>query len=371
MSDMHGLIYAYHASPSLGGFTESRTSASLPFCARYRLIDFALSAMTNAGIRNVGVVMQHDYQSLLDHLGSGKDWELSRLSGGLRLLPPFGIRGSHIGEYRGCMDALSAVQTYIDRILEDFVVLFRGDLAVNLDLHAVLDAHLRTGCEITAVCTENPRRGTSGACFVPDEAGVSREMLFSDSVPKGAVQSIEVYVITKALLVRLIDWSRANGRGHFHRDALAHYLRTGGAVGVYRHRGYTPSICTAADYFNANMAMLRRESRGDLFSDARPVYTKGRSSVSTYYGENASSQNSLVADGCYIEGELVNCILFRGVRVEKGAKLHNCVVMQDSVIGENAALSYVISDKYTVFSKGLVLSGNSRLPITVPKCKII
>jgi glucose-1-phosphate adenylyltransferase len=269
------------------------------------------------------------------------------------------------------MDALSAVRTYVDRIREDFVVLFRGDLAVSLDLREVLETHLRTGCEITAVCSENPRQGASGVCFIPDEAGVSRKMLFSGSVQKGAAQSIEVYVITKDLLVRLIEWSRANGRGHFHRDALDHYLRTGGSVGVYRHRGYTPSICTVADYFNANMDMLRREYRGELFSAARPVYTKGRSSVSTYYGENASSQNSLVADGCYIEGELVNCILFRGVRVEKGAKLRNCVVMQDSVIGENAALSYVISDKYTVFSKGLVLSGTSLLPITVPKCRII
>jgi glucose-1-phosphate adenylyltransferase len=371
MPDMHGLIYAYHSSPELGELVAPRTSASLPFCARYRLIDFALSAMTNAGVRNVGVVMQRDYQSLLDHLGSGKDWNLSRLSGGLRLLPPFGLHDSLFSEYHGTMEALAAVRTYIDRMKEDYVVLFRGDLAVKLDLREVLEAHLRSGCEITAVCTETPFRGSGEIRFIPGEDGVSRQMLLSGAGKEGALCATEIYILNKDLLVDFVGWSRAAGCKHFHRDALAHYMRGGGTVGLHIHRGYVSSIITVSDYFNANMDMLNQAYRDDLFTDENPIYTKGRSSVSTYYGEEAVVKNSLVADGCYIEGEVVNSVLFRGVRIGRGAKLANCVIMQDSVIGENASLSYVISDKYTAFSQGLFLAGSGSLPITVPKCRII
>ena len=372
MPDLHGLIYAYHSSPALGDLVVPRTSASLPFCSRYRLIDFALSSMTNAGIRDVGVVMQRDYQSLLDHLGSGKDWDLSRLSGGLSLLPPFGMHDSHIGKYNGCMEALSAVRSYINNIKQSHVVLFRSDLAVNLDLRDVFEAHQNSGCDITAVCADCAFKGGSSEIkFVPDTPNTSKKMLFSGYGQKDALSSIEVYIIRKSLLVELIEWSRANGKQHFHRDALAHYLDNGGTVGLYFHKGYTAHISSVSDYYSANMDMLKQDFRKDLFSDDNPIYTRGRSSVSTYYGDSSSAKNSLVADGCYIEGELTNCVLFRGVRVKKGAKLTNCVVMQDSVIGENAVLNHVIADKYTAFSDGLVLSGSSVLPITVPKCKTV
>ena len=372
MPDLHGLIYAYHSSPALGELVVPRTSASLPFCSRYRLIDFALSSMTNAGIRDVGVIMQRDYQSLLDHLGSGKDWDLSRLSGGLSLLPPFGMHDSHIGQYYGCMEALSAVRTYINNIKQSHVVLFRSDLAVNLDLRDVFDSHLASGCDITAVCADCAFKGGSSEIkFVPETSNTSRKMLFSGYGQEDALSSIEVYIIRKSLLVELVEWCRANGKSHFHRDALAHYIDNGGTVGLYYHKGYTAHISSVSNYYSANMDMLKQDYRRDLFSDESPIYTRGRSSVSTYYSDNASANNSLVADGCYIEGELTNCVLFRGVRVKKGAKLTNCVIMQDAIIGENAVLNHVIADKYTTFSSGLVLSGSSVLPITVPKGKTV
>lgn len=371
MPDLHGLIYAYHASPALGELSAPRTSASLPFGSRYRLIDFALSSMSNAGVRDVGVIMQRDYQSLLDHLGTGKDWDLSRLNGGLRLLPPFGMHGSRIGEYRGCMEALTSVKNHIENIKQNYVAIFRGDLASNIDLKDVFASHLASGYEITAVCADNCCKGGGNIRFVPDSPNSSRQILYSASAKTSAIAATEVYIINKSLLLELIDWSCANGKLHFHRDALAHYISEGGTIGLYLHKGYTAHICSVSDYYNANMDMLNPEFRKDLFSDDNPIYTKGRSSVSTYYGESSLVRNSLIADGCYIEGEVTNCVLFRGVHVKKGAKLSNCVLMQDSEIGENASLNYVISDKYTHFSEGLLLSGSSALPIVVPKGKNI
>ncbi len=373
MLDVHGLVYAFQSSRGLGELVSLRTSSSLPFCSRYRLIDFALSAMTNSGIRDVGVIMQRDYQSLLDHLGSGKDWDLSRLSGGLRILPPFGLSGSHASEYKGGISALSSVKAYIEGIKQGHVVLFRGGLAINLDLKAVYEAHIASGHPITAVCRCGPGSGCYDVRFVPlsEDETASRKMIFSNVGGKGSYPSTEVYIIDKRLLLEMIAWCEENGHYYFHRDALTQYLSKGGTIGLYLHKGYTAHIRSIADYYRANMDMLRLEYRSDLFTDNNPVYTKGRSSVSTYYGEEAVVDNSLVADGCFIEGRLENCVLFRGVRVGRGAVLKNCVIMQDAVISENVQLSYVVSDKYASFSTGILLSGSEDLPLIVPKHKAL
>ena len=150
MSKVHGIVYAYHSSPRLGDLTRYRTNASLPFCGRYRLIDFALSSLSNAGVHSVGVIMQRDYQSLLDHLGSGKAWDLSRRSGGLHLLPPFGVNTR--GDYTGTAEALNAVISYVRSIPESEIVLMPADIVCNLDLAAAIAQHDASGCGITAIC---------------------------------------------------------------------------------------------------------------------------------------------------------------------------------------------------------------------------
>lgn len=369
MIDLHGIIYAYHSYAALNELVTLRTSASLPFCSRYRLIDFALSSMSNAGIRDVGVVMQKNYQSLLDHLEGGKDWDLSRGSGGLSLMPPYGMHDSDKGEYRGCMEALGAMRSYIRKIKQNHIVLFRGDLAINIDLKKVYSQHISTGADLTAVCADKSfDSGSDGIRFIPDEGGIfARNMHFRHTNSREGLSSTEVYIIRKSLLLELLDWSQANGRLHFHRDAVSHYLRNGGSIGLYVHNGYASRICSIADYYGANLDMLNPKFKSDLFPEDRPVYTKGRSSVSTYYSESAKVKNSLVADGCYIEGELENCVLFRGVKVEKGASLKNCVILQDTIVGENARLSCLIADKNVIFGSGVTLTGNEILPITVPK----
>ena len=328
--------------------------------------------MTNAGVRDVGVIMQRDYQSLLDHLGSGKDWDMSRSAGGLRLLPPFGMHDSRIGEYRGCMEALAAERSYIRDIKQNTIVLYRGDVAANLDLRAAYAAHLASGCEVTAVCAAHPFIGSGERIrFVPDSENTATRMLFPGTEEKNALCSAEIYIIQKRLLLKLIDWCRSNGRLHFHRDALAHYLESGAKLGYYVHSGYMARICSADDYFRANMDMLDQKNRVGLFPTERPVYTRVRSSVSTYYGEDASAKNSLVADGCYIEGSIENCVLCRSVRVKEGAVLKNCVLMQDTVIGENVSLQYLVADKNTSFSDNVTLSGSCGLPFIVPKGKTV
>jgi glucose-1-phosphate adenylyltransferase len=365
-NDLHGIIYTLHSEPKLGQLVANRNSASIPFCGRYRLIDFPLSAMVNAGVRDVGVIMERDYQSLLDHLSGGKDWGLSRRNGGLRLLPPFGLPEAHSGHFGGCMEALRSVRSYIEEISQENVVLSTGDFVMNVDIAAAAEQHRQSGAAITAVCTpvqpDFPHHR-----FVPESDGFSQHMLFSQGGETLGLASTEMYILKKELLLSFMDFCSDGERVHFHRDALAHYLREGGRVGIYVHEGYFRRIATALDYYEASMDMLKPEVMSQLFPAQRPIRTKERAEVSTYYGEAAKVKNSLVADGCYIEGELENCILFRGVRIAKGVKLQNCVVMQDTTVGENAQLKCVIADKDCVITPRCFLVGSERLPILVPK----
>lgn len=366
MSDLHGIIYAYGAYPELGELTRVRCAASLPFCGRYRLIDFALSSMMNAGVHNVGVIMQRDYQSLLDHLGSGKDWDMGRRIGGLKMLPPFGLPEYHRGDYTGTIEALNAVSTYVRSIREKHIVMMHGNLAANLNLSAVLEQHIRTGAQITAICSRG-EVNYRHLRYIPGADGFAERLAFDRCSSDEGLQSLEAYIIDRDVLLKMMDSCAASNRYHFHRDGIADFLAAGGRVGLYVHEGYARTIVNTEAYFTANMDMLRLENRRSLFPDARPVRSKTAEDVSTYYGENASVRSSLIADGCIIEGQLTNCIVFPDVRIKKCAKLNNCIIMKGSVIGEGAELAYAIADKYSDIAPYQSLSGSRSLQLIIPK----
>ena len=365
-NDFHGIIYTLNSDTALRELVAHRSSASIPFGGRYRLIDFALSLMVNAGVRDVGVIMERDYQSLLDHLSSGKDWGLSRRNGGLRLLPPFGLREAHSGSFSGCMEALRSVRSYIEDIPHASIVLTSGDYVANVDLSAAMEQHEKSGADITAVCVDLCPTFDHHR-FVPGADGFSDKLIFSTGTVCEGLSSTEIYLMKKDLLLSFMDYCSESRLLHFHRDALAHYLSEGGRVGVYVHDGYFRRIASALDYFNATMDMLTPAVMTQFFPDDRPIRTKERAEVSTYYGDRSHVTNCLVADGCYIEGELENCVLFRGVRIGKDAKLRNCVILQDAVVESGADLRYVIADKDSSIHADCFLSGSERLPIIVPK----
>ena len=370
MLDFHGIIFAYRTTPALGELVSKRTAASLPFCGRYRLIDFALSSFANAGIRDVGVIMQRDYQSLLDHIGSGKAWDMSRKNGGLRILPPFGLPEYHTGNYTGTMEALNAVSEYVRDIPQEHVVLLLGDMAANIDLTPVLQQHLRSGLPVTAICGDHTPDGPHHR-YVTDESGIVKQALFFREGDCEGLPSLEGYVIEKQTLLDMMDDCYAKNLYRFHRDAIANYLAEGGLMGTCVHHGYAQVIRTVEAYYHANKDMLCAEKRRELFPADRPVRTHTHEGVSTYYGVNAGARGSLVADNCIIEGELVDSVVFGGVRVEEGAKLENCIIMRGCTVGKNAHLCNVIADKNCTFSEGTMLIGSPKLPTVVPKGKEI
>ncbi len=366
MSKYHGIIFAYSDAPELGDLTRERTVASLPFCGRYRLIDFALSSMKNAGITDVGVIMARDYQSLLDHIGSGKDWDMSRRSGGLRMLPPFGLPHAHSGNYAGTMEALNAVSSYIEDISADHIVLMLGSLLANIDLSAVIAQHESGGAEITAICSDGPAVGLNHHYLLDEDGYVKDIQLYRGDDPT-ALKSLEAYIIHKDVLLRMMEETAARNHYAFHKHAIMGFLSDGGKMDVYRHRGYACAIRNVEQYYNASMDMLVAENRREIFPVSRPVRTKIHEEVSSYFAEGAVAKNSLIADNCIIEGEVENCIVFSGCRIGKGTKLKNSIVMRGVTIGENAKLNYLIADKYVRFSDGMELTGNAKLPTVVPK----
>lgn len=366
MNDFHGIIFAYKDYPALRELVSSRTAASLPICGRYRLIDFALSSLRNAGIVDVGVIMQRDYQSLLDHLGSGKDWDMSRRNGGLRLLPPFGLPEYHKGNYSGTIEALNAVGSYLRDIPQQHIVLMLGNVCANLDLDKICAFHMRSGAEITAVCGSY-QPDIVHHRYVTDAQGRVTKVILDRQGPGEGIPSLECYIMNKDVLLDLMDKCKAGDMHRFHHDAITMFLRQGGKMMTYVHRDYARIIQNVDGYFAANMDCLNALNRASIFPKDRPVRTKEDAVVSTYYGERASCINSLVADNCRIEGTLVNCIVFPGVKIGVGAELRNCIIMKDSVVGAGTRLEYVIADKSTGFTSGLTLLGTSNLPIVVPK----
>ena len=366
MNKLHGIIFAYLSNPDLRELTQHRNTCSIPYGGRYRVIDFMLSNMVNAGVSDVGLIVHANYQSLLDHVGSGKDWDLSRKHGGLRILPPFGYSGRREGIYRGRMDALAGVRSYLQYIRQDYVVLAGGDLAVNLPLNDIFEAHIRNDADITAVCTSRPM-GSPKDCdyFTIGAGGRITDVLVHPPIAQGC-ESLEVYILSKQLLLSLVDHCAAHNIPSFSTgvlQAMAGQLK----ICPYVFDGYAARLQSVAGYFARSMELLNPEVRTDLFAPGRPVRTKDRSDPSTYYGPGSRAVNSLVADGCIIEGEVENSILFRGVKVGKGTHIRNSILMQDTLTGENVYLNCVITDKDVVLRDGRVLSGHETMPFYIRK----
>lgn len=371
MNNLHGIIFAYESDAHLRELTQHRNNSSIPYGSRYRVIDFMLSNMVNAGVTDVGLIVHDSYQSLLDHIGSGKDWDLSRKHGGLRILPPFGYadRKGH-NEYRGRMDALAGVRSYLEKIRQDYVVLAGGDMAINIPLEDVFEAHLKSGADITAVCTHKPMGDPRGCVYF----SIGDNGLVSDvSVrPKSAMgcESLDMFILSKTMLISLVDHCAAhniNGLGEGVLQAMAPILK----ISPYFFDGFVARVQSVSGYYERSMELLDPAIRDDLFRSDRPIRTKDQSNPSTYYGETARSHNSLIADGCIIEGEVENSILFRGVHVKKGARVSNCILMQSTTVKENAILKYVITDKNVTIEPGRMIMGHDSYPIAVEKNAIV
>ena len=340
-----GIIFSNMHDSMLGELTERRTTGSVPFGGRYRLIDFVLSAMVNADIQDIGIITKSNYQSLMDHVGAGRAWDLARKVGGLVIIPPFASQTS--GIYRGRLEALQGAISFIRHNNAKYVLLADCDTVANIDLRDMISEHIHTGAQITMMC----RR----ADVQPDTARDTTILTYMNGL-----------LIEKTLLERLVN----EGKGHDHYSLVRHAIQPAlGKLNIkaYLFEGYAQRVSNMRSYFAASMELLDPKVRATLFPKDRPVYTKVRDQVPVKYGLSARVGNSLIADGCIINGDVQNCIIFRGAKIGKGAVLKNCIIMQDTYIGDNAHLEYVVTDKDVLIKDSRVLIGYETYPTYISK----
>ena len=365
MNGMHGIIFSYEKRNDLRELGEIRSAASIPFGGRYRVVDFALSNLVNAGVTDVGVVLNGRYQSMLDHLGTGKVWDLSRKRGGLRVLPPFNYQKDWgVMPFRGKIEALAGVRTYLDTIRQDYVALMDGDLVVNLPLADIFEEHVKSGADVTVVCGNDSFATEDGTYFEKNSEGRITEVLYNLHTPRG-YRGLEVYILSTQLLKDLVDECAAKDQFSWRKELQTRkdslYLRS------YIWSGFAAQIRSVQEYYDRSMQLLNPAIRAELFCPERPIRAKGADKSSTYLGPEGKCVNSLVAEGCRIEGTVENSILFPGVVVEAGAVVRNCVLFKETVVRRDAQLSYIIADKDVEVLSNRTLMGHATYPIVLAK----
>ena len=313
MKNVMGVIYTGEKDSFLRELTLLRAIAAMPVAGRYRVIDFLVSSMVGSGMRNVGVIMQKNYHSLMDHLGSGKEWDLHGKNDGLYILPPFLTR-DNVGVYNGSLDALHSNMNYLRRSRQEYVLLCNSLIVFNANFTDMFKSYLDSGCDVMMLYTKDPemQRPEYGTYLDIDATGKVVDIEIDPTKPRYENTSMDVILLRKDLLIDLVDRGAAHG---YH----------------------------------------------DLVRDELPAR----------YMDGAWVLNSMVADGCIIDGMVEHSVLFRGVKIDKGAHVKNCIIMQDCHIEEGVQLENCILDKQAVIKHDGKLIGPSAYPIVISKNMII
>ncbi len=375
-TDALGIIFPNSYDSLVPELVTERLMASIPFAGRYRMVDFLLSSMVNCGIGNISIVVRSNYHSLMDHLGSGREWDLARKNGGLSIFPPYSEKTVKI--YNGRVEALASIMDFLKDQKEKYVFLSDANIAVNFDFGAMLNAHIASGADVTVAYKEME---------IPEAMKqintINSDLYYTFNIEDGRITdirirpqddgiqnlSMNIYLIERERLITMINDAFVRGNIYFERDVLSPKLNELN-IQAYRYDGYLAYISGMKSYFDENMKLLDEANLDALFSES-PIYTKIRDDNPTRYITGAKAENVMAADGCIIEGEVENCVLFRGVRICKGAKVKNCVLMQDTVVGEGADVEYVITDKNVTISADKSIRGTDTFPVYVAKFQTV
>ncbi len=349
-----GIIFANSHDALLRELTETRSMASVPFGARYRLVDFMLSNMSNAGITEVGLVTKANYFSLMRHLGSGKPWDLDRKNGGLSIYPPYSSGDAQV--YKGRVEALCGIMECLLESDSEYVILCDTDVVANIDLKKVTEYHDQKQADITVVYANGvkPKGQNDVMDFEFDADGRIINVGFEDS--ESCDYGLDVIVIKRELLIDLLnDAHKAKMVSFSHGIIDTKYKKL--KIYGYKHDGFVAVMGGVKDYYMANTALLEESVRKDLFNPERPIYTNGNDDMPAKYGLKSKISNSIIADGCIIDGEVENGIIFKNVKVSAGSKVSGCVLMEGTSVGAGCELKYIITDRFATVTDNKKLDG--------------
>lgn len=367
MGNVLGLIFANMHEENLPELTKARAMASVPFGARYRLVDFPLSSMVNSGMTQVGIITQAKYYSLMDHLGMGSEWDLARKTGGLHILPPYGR--SDNGVYRGRLEALAGALEFIHESGAEYVIMADSNVVANIDFKPIIEFHEKKGADITCVYGRkvyDSERASKFTVLCVDDNDVVYDVLSRPAISGEMNAALNIYVTKREFLENIIRESECRSLYSFETDILQHKLHDFKVYG-YKYDGYYEIIDGMKTYYKANQDMMNRDVCHKVFPLDKPIYTKVRDVAPAKYGIDANVKGSLIADGCIIDGTVENSVLFRGVVVGKGAVVKNSIIMQGTVIEEKAAFINGISDKDATLTKNRTITGTTDYPVFISK----
>lgn len=367
------VIFANSYDALIPEMVSERLMASIPFAGRYRLCDFLISSMVHSGIDNISLIVKKNYHSLMDHLGSGQEFDLARKNGGINIVPPYAQK--QIKVYEGRVEAIESLKGYLRKCTQKYVIMADANYVFNFDFREPIEAHKNTGADITAMY----RKQEVPKVFLRPN-GNNDEMYYTFDIDDGRIKKIyindrdmgkvnfgmNIYIMEKEKLIRIVDDAFVHGYSYFTRDLMATNTDSLN-IQAYEYTGYASQITDMKSYFEENMKLLDEDNRAALFKSGNSIYTKIRDDNPTRYINGSKAKNVMVADGCVIEGTVENSILSRGVKIGKNAKVKNCILLQDTVIEDGANLEYVITDKNVRVSRNRSLTGNDSFQVYVAK----
>lgn len=366
-----GIIFANDGE--IGELTNKRTTATVPFGGRYRQVDFHLANLSAAGVRHIGIISRRNYHSLMHHVGSGEEWGLEIGEGGLEFLTPYSM--SAIDNYHGKLETLSTAMDFLEfGPSEGYVIMTGSAIQSNIDLKDVLTAHIASGKDITMVTKAGIANGSKRLDLAVklDKNGQIADMVVDYAAPGDYLASMDIFVMRKQWLIDRVKECVAHNLYHMDRDlVLGLWQKKQADVNVYQFDGIAMYNESVEEYFANSLALIDSETRHNVFGGHHAVYTKVRDRVPSYYGDGCQIANTIVADGCMLEGEVRDSVLFRQVTVENGASVEKCVIMNDAIIGEGAELKYVILDKNVTVRPGSKLIGTAKNPVIIKRGEII
>ncbi|MDO4730814.1 MAG: glucose-1-phosphate adenylyltransferase subunit GlgD [Clostridia bacterium] len=365
-----GVLFSNAENDALRDLTDMRTMGSVPFGSRFRMIDYPLSNMVNSGIDKVAVLTKSNYQSLMDHLGSGKAWDLAKNKNGLFILPPFGNANGE--DYKNKLQALNSMISFLEKSKEEYVLLSDCDVVCNIDYRDVIAKHIQNKADITVVYKNAKVPDDIKQLMVLDLDANDRikEISIDPNSNEEYKFSLDMYLMRRDLLIRLVRECVSKNKQSFKVDLIQSNVNRFRMYG-YEFSGYSRVISSLKEYFAASMDLLQKDVSAQLYDTDKPIYTKNRDDMPVMFGEDASVHNSILSHGCVVEGTVKNSVLFRGVHVAKGCTVENCILMQDTDLGANCKLNYIITDKDVVIKEGRKLMGFSSYPVYISKGSVV
>ncbi len=372
MAKAAGIIFSSLNKNTLSRLTANRTVAAIPFACRYRLIDFCLSNMVNSDISDISIVANYNYRSLLDHIGSGKDWDLARRARGVNIVSPFqcdaGLRESKI--FSTHLEALRSMSGYISEMSAEYVVLMDSDTVLNIDLSDVIGSHESSGSDITIVTrrikedftSKNPRM------MIRSDCGRIKDIAMSDKYDRAHEElSLGILVMRTLYLRKIVEEAAAYNNTSLTGFMLRNCKKD--RFSTYEFTDYCAIVSSFLDYYRCSMELCASdEARNNLFGKKNsPIYTRVHNSSPKLYKKGAVISRSILADESIVEGTVINSVIFRGVRIGRGAVVKNSVLFHGTHVGDGAELNCIVTDKDVYIGEKARLSGNENMPFYIQK----